>query len=297
MKIDMYVLGLLKFKKDEFVFSNKELDKIKNKIGEEGLRQQEQISMSKPQKSHGWSVYHLQSHVILPKKDIKLKSVKLGYYHHRVIVWFSLSSEGSFSELRKIRDEFKKEADKLIEQYVQRKINALVHENEISDDGKVEFFYTYPLIAIKDSKKNRKKVKFPFSEQTTSMCFDIIEPSALGFSVRRHVVRISIPGTIIYFQKKINESLKRDLLNAIYQHCLYQWKLRDQHQKNRKTEHPLDEEILTRLWMHMIEKMGGRPIDVYTLQLSNTALILAILAIILALLTKLVEAVVTQPFF
>lgn len=55
--------------------------------------------------------------------------------------------------------------------------------------------------------------------------------------------------------------------------------------QNGKSKNPLDEEILTDLWTRMIDTMGGRPVDVYTTQLANIALFLAIVAIILPILT------------
>ena len=96
-------------------------------------------------------------------------------------------------------------------------------------------------------------------------------------------MRVSIPGTILYPQGKIGTNLLRDIINAIYQYCLYAKKLEDEEKKS--FENPLDERLLVNLWTHIIDNMGGRAIDVHLLRLTHILYPLALSAIVISIVS------------
>lgn len=181
----------------------------------------------------------------------------------------------SFSVLREVRKELKELSNEIINFFVKDQINRLVYSKEIRKEGKVDFVYTYPLIVVEKSIRNHELL--PFSEETTSLCFEIFEPSLWPLLGKIHLMRISIPSTILYVQKDIGESLLRDIINAIYQYCLYE--KRSEGEDTNIFENTLDEKLLVKLWEHFINTMGGRAIDVYSTKITHRRYFLAFLAI------------------
>lgn len=280
MKIEMYGLCLLRFTDDKIVFTSPELDIIKDAIAN-GLEEQ-QLFTGDRKPSDGFEVYNLDpQHVeILLSADIKITSAEIGYYHHRVIVQLISDSDADFPKLRKVRKQFNKLVDKMIENAVKEKINKL----QIKEETRVEFFYTYPFIVVE--KRPKRSEAFPFSEETSSLCFDIVEPFWVFPSGKKHMMRISIPGAVLYPSKfGVSTSLRRDIVNAIYQCCLYEKKSTDK----RPFKNLLDEKLLTSLWTQIVDTMGGRTIDVHIIKLTHVAYFLALVAIILSIISLIVS--------
>lgn len=316
------MLGLLKFEDDRVVFDDDELEIIAKRIGEcLGKRtplvgKLEEMGGYYVYPIEKWENQELD----LDKrnsKSVTIESAQIGYYHHRVIMHFRLNSESSldFSALRDVRKKIEQVANPIIEKCVVNEIEKLASKNSIRKEGEVKYCYRYPLIIVKKSKRKfqwkgtsflflvknffMKILKslqskifgttypgtisiIPFSEQTTSSCFDISEPTKGLLFNKRHIIRISIPGTILYTQGKPSESLLRDIINAIYQYCLYEKKLKD---GNGPFSNELDETLLVNLWKHIIDTMGGRTPDVYTARIASTTLFLTIFVIVLYILT------------
>jgi len=220
MKAKMFVLGLPKFKDDNIVFSRDELESMNGAIGE--CLQKLKLCSGESKRRGGYYVYSLDPKKLCIDKssNFKVDLVELGYYHHRAIVNFSLDLKDDFYTLREVRKELKKLADDIINLFVKERIKKLVRSGKVRKRGKIEFFYTYPLIIVEKCMGEDETT--PFSEQTTTLCFEIFEPSWWGFSAKRHVIRISVPSTILYHQKEIDESLLRDVINGIYHHFLYE---------------------------------------------------------------------------
>ncbi|MGC1119678.1 MAG: hypothetical protein WBA22_01175, partial [Candidatus Methanofastidiosia archaeon] len=224
MRIDMYILCLLRFKDDKVVFTESELGSISIAI------RGQKLFTDSPSKQMGWYVYKVSTPDLENLSDEKpftftIVSAELGYYHHRAIVKYELELQGGYGEVRETRRMLKKVADRLIDDNVVKKINELVSSNTINELGIITHFYTYPPIVIRDSAK--KKEEFPFLEQTGTLAFEITEPSWISPHGKKHMVRISIPGTTLFVQKDIDKNLLRDMTNAIYQYCLYEKKLKD----------------------------------------------------------------------
>ncbi len=243
-----------------------------------------------------------------------IDSVQLGYYHHRVIVYYKLNFSGGFSELREIRRGFNGVTDCIIRNCVQNKINELISSKEITRDEKIIFFYTYPFIFIRDILEENKK--FPFSEETGTLCFEIVEPSWIWPFGKRYLVRISIPATTLqrqegsaeklfggirnlfhflhtddvsgYDNTNISKSLLRDMTNAIYQHCLYEKKLADI--RAGTFDNKMDENLLVNLWTHILNTMGGRSTDVHNTKIAHTGYFVALMALVASIIALLLSA-------
>lgn len=273
MRINMYVLCLLRFKDDKVVFTEKELESIGTAIGD---------FSSGPKvftKKMGWYVYKvdapdLESFCDERPFNATIVSTELGYYHHRVIVKYELELQGGYGEVRETRRRLKEVADRMIDDNVVKKINGLISSNAINQLGTIMHFYTYPLIIIRDSMK--EKEEFPFSEQTGTLAFEITEPSWIFPHGKSHIVRISIPGTTLFVQRDIDKNLLRDMTNAIYQYCLYEKKLKDI--RDGTFENVIDESLLVNLWKYVLNTMGGRTTDIYNARIAHWRYFIALLA-------------------
>ena len=175
--------------------------------------------------------------------------------------------------------------DKMIKCSVKTKKQEkkLDHARKIRKEAIVKFF-TYPLIILKRCLKSSEA--FPFSEETGSLCFDIVEPSWFPPTGKRHLMRVSIPSTILYTQGEAGKDLLRDIVNATYQYCLYEQKAMDV--SRNFFENVLDESLQVKLWTHITDCMGGRSIDVHVIRLTHATCFLAVLAIIISIISLVV---------
>lgn len=272
MKVIVYVLCLLKFDDDNAVFSQNELEEF-NKI----IREYIGIESTS---SSVWNLYpcdaHLSKHLELKnnsKSTMTIDSAVMGYYHHRLIARFEITpSEINFMTLREIRKTFV--------EYTNGIVDALRQGS-----NQIHFYYSYPMLMVEGK---RKAIQNPwlsekdniFTEETTSLAFEVVEPRWWSPMGSTHLIRISIPGILIYSKRPVNYSLVRDLINAIYQYGLYEKKLLDAKQK---PENRMTEDNLVKLWEHILDTMGGRTNDKYMAKLTQTNYFVALLALIVAL--------------
>ena len=278
MKIKMYILGLLKFKNDNIVFNTEELESISQAI--DNCLQKKGFLMGRSKKIGGFYVYSLDPKKLpieMSKSSItKINLAEIGFYHHRVIVNLALDLEDSFYALREIREGLKQFADKIICCCVKKEIDKLIQCEEVREEGEIKFFYTYPLIIVENGA--RKCETIPFSEQTNALCFEIVEPCWHKLFGRKHIMRISVPSTILYTQGEAGNNLLRDIINAIYLRCLYEKMSRDK--KSGTFKNAIDVDINTELMEYTLDKMGGRTVDVHNTIMSNIRYILAFLALL-----------------
>jgi hypothetical protein len=273
MRIEMYSLCLFRFKDDKVVFTEGELESISTAIRDSSS------GLKFLTKKMGWYVYkvnipYLENLCGEGPFNATIVSAELGYYHHRAIVKYELELRGGYGEVRETRRKLKKVADLLINDTVVKRINDLVSSNAVRQLGTVTYFYTYPLIVIKDGME--EKEEFPFSDQTGTLAFEITEPSWIFPHGKSHIVRISIPGTTLFVQGDIDKNLLRDMTNAIYQYCLYEKKLKDIREET--FENIIDESLLVNLWKYVLNTMGGRTIDIYNARIAHRRYFIALLA-------------------
>jgi hypothetical protein len=307
MESEVFVLGLHNFSDDRVVYESHELKSMKKEISKY-LREKELLK-KEWEASGGWHVYkldpkrlhsakpedsdknHSDEPYIRKSSSFKILSIELGYYHHRVIVHFIVKlrtkrssskrtekARNRFLALREVRKELTKGADKIIDDCVEKRVNTLVDSGDVREEGRIEITYTYPLIKVKGIAEEYEPL--PFSEETTSLCFDVVEPCWWPPSGRKHLMRISIPSTILYIEKKLGRSLLRDIINAIYQHCLYEKKAKDE---KKIPDNVLDESLLVNLWTHILSTMGGSSVDINIARMTNITRFLARLLALLAL--------------
>lgn len=301
----MYVLCLLRFKDDKIVFKKEELSTIGGKIYE--YLRKGGLSTDKKE-NEGWHIYNLCFRQLYSEGSIiaTITSAQLGYYHHRVMAKYKLRLVGGYSELREVRRKLKCITDCIIESCVKGKMNELASNGEINRNGEVIFFYTYPFIIRYDSRKSRN---FPFSEQTGTLCFEIVKPRLILPFGERYLVWISIPATTLRYQegilgrsfrkliyllscykirKEIETNLRRDMINAIYQHCLYEKKLADI--RGGTFENSIDENLLVNLWTHILDKMGGKTADIHDIRIAHISYFMALLALLFSIFALLLTS-------
>ncbi len=308
--IDMFVLGLFRFRNDEVVFKSKELDAIYERISflleEEGM-------LKEIYNSNHFRVFRLDPGQILQhygnnlteKGIIPLKILQfdLGYYHHRVITLVKIvTTSNNFSrDLRYLRSVIREIVDRIIWNCVIKANKELVEEGKIPPEKQIIFLYSYPLIIIHNGKKLLDERSIPFSTQTETLFFNIIEPRPRLFGLiprkRVHGVRISIPSTIVYADGKLSHRLVRDMINSIYQYALYEKKHQDIEAncpEKLPCENKLNETILTRLWSHMEDVMGGKTIDFYSVEMAYAAYVIAIISLIVSMVPLIYEQILSK---
>lgn len=283
MIVDLYSLFLLEFVDDGVVFTQAQLDAFNAKIAEALGR--------KGRSTDGWYRIDLTGHEWLQGLDVELLSAELGYYHHRLIIRFRTEIEPR--QLRSVRERLHPLARRLFEERLMGPMNEVA-----PPEGIVRGAASYPFIVVREGVLERlgnwlrgvvRGRPFPFTGETTSLCFEVLEPVLLG--ARHHLLRISIGGTTLYTQRAsspiqalfgtVGDDLLRDLINGIYQYCLYPVKLT---KENGRGTYRIDEAILIRLWEHIVETTGGSTAQLIGARFNVQNLILAFLAMLASIL-------------
>ncbi|HEX2946826.1 MAG TPA: hypothetical protein VHT96_12810 [Clostridia bacterium] len=289
MTVEIYVLALMKFVDDKVVFSADEVNKIEKEIfdGNEIFKKIPGDGVSNLQyrilKHH---FKELEQSLKESIKSLRNLNIEFYYYHHRVIIKYTFETE-SKSPLRDIRDKIKDYSCKLIISEIVQKVNGLVDKKAINEKGKIILFYTYTLILLPKNKYQFNRLV----DKLGSLSFKIIESTV--FYGREHYIRISIPNMIVYYNRKISNDLKLDLIHAIYQYCLYYKKLDDLDsirdivafdEKELEEHNRLDERLLTTLWTHITDSLGGKVSDNQMRKISRVLFFLTIVTVILTVL-------------
>ncbi|MBH9967971.1 hypothetical protein [[Bacillus] enclensis] len=269
MKTEVYILGLFSFNGEEeknVVFSNNELDTINSRI-------ENVLGVKRLNLESKWVTYHLDHNEVIASLEgvsSHLTRAEMGYYHHRVIFRFTFEGNDFNSELRDIRQGLKEFSNELIS-------SVIIKPNQ---DLLFERCDTYQLFIVHEGRKLFSKEADPiYSNDTTTMAFNITEPSKISPIGKKYNIRISIPSTIIYSQSGVSDDFLKAMINSIYQYCLYEKK-----ELNRKKEiSDIDETQLVHLWHHIIDTMGGRTLDKNIAKVSQTNFILAFGALLIAI--------------
>ncbi|ALC89406.1 hypothetical protein AM500_06125 [Bacillus sp. FJAT-18017] len=292
MITEVYVLGLFSFENEDkknIIFNSGELKDINESIMRH-LKYNMKTSKGK------WETYHLDCQDIIKLFPFSLQCshAEMGYYHHRVIFKFIL--EGDI--VPKIRD-----IRAILEKYVKTTIdNSIIKPN--LDEGFIDKSI-YQLLILHEGLQFFLKKEDPiFSDDTTTMAFDLNEPRKYWMVGRKYNIRISIPSTIIYTRAGVSDDFLKAMTNSIYHYCLYEIKeaksrKRKEQETNKLTKPKLkngkqkrqveidevciEEEKLVHLWQHILDTMGGRTLDKNLAKVSQTNYILAFAAFLIAL--------------
>jgi len=261
MKIEAYVPVLIKFSDDGVVFKDNIIDEISAKVYA-NFDKNDDKALLKNHLDYFFkkdTIKELVNKFAAEGLEFKLDDVtgEFYYYHHRIIIKFIIEVPNDFKNLRKLRCAINDFYPKLIENCV------FEHINKVSDI-KAIYFYSYMMILIPNNKYQLNN----YTDRLGSVTFSIVESAnrilSYGYT---HYVRISIPSLMVYYDKKISNDIKVDLINLIYQNLLYEKKLADKDRENELTKNlyenlkkfnTIDESKLTLFWNNTMEMLGGK---------------------------------------
>lgn len=297
VRVEFYILGLLKFDREEVVFSDEQLNQVCDCF---------KVKFGNPKKFGPWRVWFLDNKSVKRmflkdiKSDVKFKifECKLGYYHHRIILHLAMDVEkiGSLQLVRKIREPLHSNVRILFNKLLPKKIE----KDKKPPKGeypavKILYVYTYPLIIIHDGRKILEELikDTTFSTPTTTFFLEIPERSSI-VTLRTHFMRISIPSVIVFCDKKLGSSVFWDLTNGIYYSCLYEKKMQDarvnfKNKRNDRTLFKLNERLLRRLSSYLLSHVAAVERQKVATRLTNTALVISTVAIVMMLVTFLLR--------
>ncbi|MBN2793956.1 MAG: hypothetical protein JXR88_01020 [Clostridia bacterium] len=287
--IEIFVPILLKFQNDGIVFTENELEDQKG-VKEKYFKKKEMPShkfengfdyefkdedlkkikgkfialyQDKLKEKHDENTEEKQKNA---ENLIQALEVEFYYYHHRIIFIYRIKfSKGMKLSVREVRSLVNENYKDLVEKHLIPDINTLVYNKKINADGLILSYYSYMFLIVKGEKYPLKAL----SDKLGSLTFRIIQSSKRLFKYAdQHFVRISIPSTILYASSKIDIHLKVDMINSIYQHCLYTKKDEDIIKfntneisefdvKNVREFNIINEGILIHLWEYLMDSLGG----------------------------------------
>ncbi len=240
-----------------------------------------------------------------PKDEFSDAHTEIYWYHHRVIFRYIFRfREKCKIAPRKVRgivwEHYRALLKIMIDEFNQS-IGAA--ENGIRPEGRILSYYSYGMMICNGKKYGPEHI----SDKLGSLMFNIFQSAkpTLWHTKKQYMVRISIPGIMIYADENIGHDLKVDLINAIYQCCLYGEKIDDTNNKcvfsdnlaeNIEQYNVIGENELTKLWEHFLNSLGGKTSDnqIHALERKSLkyaagAFIIAILSLIVAALAPLLQ--------
>jgi len=296
--VEFYVLGLLRFDKENVgksvILSKGQLNQIQKYLGEKIGRTSEERDLWQVWSLPGESECIKKIKGILSKHKVSSNDIQceLGYYHHRVIfkLHLRLPKDRSLAVLREIRDN--------LHCPVRELLNEALLNKKIESDGEkpeclISYIYTYPLTIVYNGAKLVKETRGDrtFCPCTTTFFFEIPEVK-YHILLRSHFVRISIPGTIVYADKKLDNSIFWELINGIYYAALYSKKLQDienlKSAQKDETLNELNERILRELSSYLIEGIVALEKQEIGNRLAWIALIVSVMSILLSTIPNII---------
>jgi hypothetical protein len=285
-KVEFYVLGLLEFDRETVVLSEKQLSQICECFNKR---------FGNPEKRDPYYVWSLKKYLKILKQiktDAKFKVLQceMGYYHHRVIFRLILDAGEieAFELIRAIREPMHQEVRTLLNETLPKKIE----KDSEYPATQIFYAYTYPLVIIQNGRKIIEKQEDTlFSIPTTTFFLEVPETSLI--TLRTHYVRVSIPSVIVYSDKKLGDSVFRELVNGIYYAALYMKKM--QHKeifKNKRDNddlNRLDENILRELSSYLLSGVVVNERQKIDTRTKTTALAFSAVAIVISAITILLK--------
>jgi hypothetical protein len=158
---------------------------------------------------------------ILPPELTAVKELQFGVYHHRIVLVFSIESgDVSLGSIRTLRQHATDYARGIFDSVVERS----------SGEGAIRHIVAYPLVLVpKGNRLLRKEDKLLKSEgyshlystTTTTFCLRV-RASRIPGDLRRHCLRVSVPGIIVYQAgRSISKPLVNSIVDAVYYGALY----------------------------------------------------------------------------
>lgn len=229
---------------------------------------------------------------------VSYNQCELGYYHHRIIFKLKLKlhlcslKDGLFETIRKIRGSLHKA------------VREHLKEALVRCPFQISYIYTYPLIVIYNGAEfiRKRQKDGVFSIPTTTFFIEI--PEAIKIKeiievivhrtlLRSHFVRISIPSTIVYADKKLGNSIFWELVNGVYYAALYSKKLQDigkpKSAQDSKALNELNEEILRKFSSYLIEGIVDLEKKEAGNRIAYAALFLSLISIFISIIIKIIR--------
>lgn len=286
--VEIFIPVLLKFKDDSIVYKDEELLLLQNSVFQSFTRNP---NFKKDHCKHFEYIlndadyYKLQND--LTDKLTKLK-IEIYYYHHRIVLKYSFRIISN-NDIRIIRKAIKEHSISIVENIIS-KINNLVDQNKVAKKSRVLLYYSFIIIFV------RHKI----DDRIGTLTIRIFESSKFIFKHgHSHFLRISIPSIIVYSKYAIGEDLRVDIINSIYQHCLYNKKNQDLKnrqdnkledfkkfdKKNVEIYNTINESHLSILWQHSIDTFGGKTSDNQIQDISRKTFVFLIITVIITIIS------------
>jgi hypothetical protein len=290
--VEAYVPVLLNFRENSLVYSTDDLERLRSRV----LGPDNGVSAGT---SSGEFAHQLSSDCLReslgavdPDGEVSrwVSRVEVYYYHHRIILKYVFGSLPSTSERRARQLILAHSRYILITRFVGVINTASASGGPLPDErGHVTSYYSYCVLFLPLTSTFQHGIENLLGSHT----FRIVEvtPKLLERD-RVHIVRISIPSTILYSRRPVRTFLRADILNAIYQHMLYAKKEQDRinpgqvvefSAKDLDARNVMQEAQLHAFWDHAVDALGGRMVDLQGVHQQTLLFRASILALLLAL--------------
>jgi hypothetical protein len=158
---------------------------------------------------------------ILPAELGSVSELQFGVYHHRVMITLSFASATlSLGRIRVLRQHATEYARHVFDDVI----------NLSNGEGAISHIVAYPVVFVprgqrllRDEDRLLKKEGFShlYSTTTTTFCVTV-RASRLPGDLRRHCLRVSVPGIIVYEAgRSISKVLVNAIVDAVYYGALY----------------------------------------------------------------------------
>jgi hypothetical protein len=157
---------------------------------------------------------------MLPPELSAVTEFQFGVYHHRIVLLFSLAASNvSLGRIRQLRQ--------YVTQYSREIFDATVKLS--SGEGAIRQIVAYPLVFVRGGnrvlrKEDRLLRREGYSHlySTTTTTFSVrVRTSRIPGDPRRHCLRVSVPGMIVYQSGRISKSLVNSITDAVYFGALF----------------------------------------------------------------------------
>lgn len=309
--VEVYIMVLLRFVNDEMVYEQEELKKLTASVFTNNAN-----LIENPNKNRRGYKYNNFDHVFTKEyleqlmkekqflddsKSAKecLSDIEVYYYHHRIILKFVYNrGKNTTCDDRSLREFTRKLSDQLLLDNFINKINHITQKSAkdkssdhlIPYEKRVVLYYSYLVMFINNLSGFGKSI----NDFLGSLTFRIVESGKIRFG-NVHFIRISIPGMNVYYNKKISDFLKTDIINSVYQNALYQKKetdrdeysdivLTDFSSENLNKYNVIQEKHLHILWEYAQDNLGGKISDIQNKYIEKKSYLMSLVAIIISII-------------
>ena len=157
---------------------------------------------------------------MLPPELSSVTEFQFGVYHHRIVMVFRLNaSKPSLGRIRQLRQ--------FVTQYSRGVFDSTVKLS--SGEGTIKQIVAYPLVfvpggnrVLKNEDRLLRREGYSHLYSTTTTTFSVrVRTSRIPGDLRRHCLRVSVPGMIVYQAGRISKPLVNSIVDAVYFGALF----------------------------------------------------------------------------